>query len=244
MSRPPPSPRAYLAPPLARPARGTSHRIAPEAFGVDPRPSRGWNVQPAPATWYKPVCCGAVSSRREHSARAREEHMKKSLLTAGLLLSLLAPAVSRQTANSPQTQQGTPDEDEVVKISTNLVQIDAVVTGGDGRQVTGLDASDFEILEDGRPQQITNFSYVSLAGLAPTAPPAPSKRKERDYIPPPPAALRPEQVRRTIALVVDDLGLSFESTVHVRQALRKFIDEQLQPNDLAAVIMTSAGSGS
>ena len=171
--------------------------------------------------------------------------MKKSLLPAfGLMLSLLAPAVSQQPANSPQQQQDAPDEDEVVKISTNLVQIDAVVTGRDGRQVTDLDASDFEILEDGRPQRITNFSYVSLAGPAPAAPPPPSTRKERNYIPPPPAALRPEQIRRTIALVVDDLGLSFESTVYVRQALRKFIDEQLQPNDLAAVILTSAGSGS
>ncbi|HWW74902.1 MAG TPA: VWA domain-containing protein, partial [Pyrinomonadaceae bacterium] len=171
--------------------------------------------------------------------------MKRSLLPAfGLMLSLLAPAVSQQPADSPQQRQGAPDEDEVVKISTNLVQIDAVVTGGDGRQVTDLEASDFEILEDGRPQQITNFSYVSLAGPAPAAPPAPPTRKERNYIPPPPAALRPEQVRRTIALVVDDLGLSFESTVYVRQALRKFIDERLQPNDLAAVILTSAGSGS
>lgn len=170
--------------------------------------------------------------------------MKKSLLPAfGLMLSLLAPAMGRQTAHPPQTQQGAPDEDEVVKISTNLVQIDAVVTGSDGRHVTNLNASDFEILEDGRPQQITNFSYVSLAGPAPAAPPPSSTRKERDYFPPPPAALRPEQVRRTIALVVDDLGLSFESTVYVRQALRKFIDEQLQPNDLAAVILTSAGSG-
>lgn len=171
--------------------------------------------------------------------------MKKSLLPAfGLMLALLAPAVSRQTAAPPQTQQAAPDEDEVVKISTNLVQIDAVVTGGDGRQVTDLDASDFEILEDGRPQTITNFSYVSLAGPAPVVPAAPAARKGSKYVPPPPAALRPEQVRRTIALVVDDLGLSFESTVHVRRALRKFIDEQLQPNDLAAIILTSAGSGS
>ena len=169
--------------------------------------------------------------------------MKRSVLpTLGLMFSLLAPAAGRQTPVEPR-QQSAPDEDEVVRISTNLVQVDAVVTDGDGRQVTDLDARDFEILEDGEPQPITNFSYVSLGGTEPAAPAAPAGRKGKGFIPPPPARLRPEQVRRTLALVVDDLSLSFESTVFVRRALNKFIDEQMQPGDLAAVIMTSAGSG-
>jgi VWFA-related protein len=123
------------------------------------------------------------------------------------------------------------------------VQVDAVVTDGGGRQVTDLDARDFEILEDGKPQPITNFSYVSLGRPEAAATPAPAGRKDKEFTPPPPARLRPEQVRRTLAFVVDDLSLSFESTVFVRRALSKFIDEQMQPDDLAAVIMTSAGSG-
>jgi VWFA-related protein len=55
--------------------------------------------------------------------------------------------------------------------------------------------------------------------------------------------LRPDQVRRTIALVVDDLGLSFESTNYVRQALRKFLDQQMHPDDLVAIIRTGGGIG-
>ena len=43
--------------------------------------------------------------------------------------------------------------------------------------------------------------------------------------------------------MVDDLGLSFESVVYVRQALKKFVDQQMEPGDLAAIIRTSAGSG-
>src|SRR4051812_30160599 len=151
--------------------------------------------------------------------------MKRSFLPACcLVLALLAPALSQQPEDP--RRQGAPDEDEVVRISTNLVQVDAVVTGGDGRQVTDLSARDFEILEDGKPQQIANFSYVSLGGPSPDAPAAPAVRKGRGFIPPPPVRLRPEQVRRTIALVIDDLSLSFESMVSVRQALKKFIDEQ------------------
>jgi VWFA-related protein len=46
-----------------------------------------------------------------------------------------------------------------------------------------------------------------------------------------------------MALVVDDLGLSFASMDAVRSGLRKFVDEQMQPNDLVAIIRTSAGVG-
>ena len=46
-----------------------------------------------------------------------------------------------------------------------------------------------------------------------------------------------------MALVVDDLGLSFESTFFVRETLKKFIDQQMQPNDLVAIIRTSGGIG-
>jgi VWFA-related protein len=50
-------------------------------------------------------------------------------------------------------------------------------------------------------------------------------------------------VRRTIALVVDDLSLSFESTYFVRRALRKFVDEQMVDGDLVAIVRAGAGIG-
>ena len=43
--------------------------------------------------------------------------------------------------------------------------------------------------------------------------------------------------------MVHDLGLSFESAVHVRKSLKKFLDEQLQADDLVAVIRTSKEIG-
>lgn len=145
------------------------------------------------------------------------------------------------TAPQGETQD---DEDDVVRITTNLVQMDVVVVDKKGNQVTDLRAEDFEVFEDKRPQQITNFSYV-LSETAPgsSAPDAGAARTPVDKLapPPPPRRLRPEQVRRTMALVVDDLGLSFGSTGAVRDALKKFVDEQMQPNDLVAIIRTSAG---
>jgi VWFA-related protein len=140
------------------------------------------------------------------------------------------------------------DEDDVVRITTNLVQVDAVVTDRGGRQITDLRAEDFEILENARPQQITNFSYITAGGPATTtaAPAAPAKAtppRDRNAPVVPPARLRPGQVQRTLALVVDDLGMSADSINDARRALRKYVDEQVQPNDLVAIIRTSAGIG-
>jgi VWFA-related protein len=169
-----------------------------------------------------------------------------------LLAALLASAFAQQPQPTPatpqqpaQTQQEDFD-DEVVRITTNLVQVDAVVTDRDGRQVTNLAPEDFEILENGRPRQVTNFSYVRVAQPVTAPEPERTRKRERDGAatpPVPPARLRPEQVRRTFALVVDDLMMSAESINFARSALRKYVEEQVQPGDLVAVIRTSAGVG-
>src|SRR5947208_10277675 len=56
-------------------------------------------------------------------------------------------------------------------------------------------------------------------------------------------AIHPNDTRRTVAFVVDDLGMSNESVVQARRQLRKFVDEQLQPNDLVAIIRTGGDVG-
>ncbi|MGH9904620.1 MAG: VWA domain-containing protein [Pyrinomonadaceae bacterium] len=51
------------------------------------------------------------------------------------------------------------------------------------------------------------------------------------------------EARRTMALVVDDMGLDFESTVFVRDALKKFVDEEVKSDDLVAILRTGKDSG-
>ncbi len=182
--------------------------------------------------------------------------MKKRLsLALAILLAPLQQAnaqttAPRQPAQTPEPaprQQGkNPYEDEVVRITTNLVQFDAVVTDRKGRLVTDLRPEEFEVAVDGKRREVSNFSYVDLSGAdgaAERAAEAKGVSGRPSPAPVPPARLRPEQVRRTIALVVDDLGLSFESVSRVRSSLKKFVNEQLQPGDLVAVIRTSAGVG-
>jgi VWFA-related protein len=173
---------------------------------------------------------------------------KRTSLALVLIFSLFIPVASQtqqpapNPAQAPTQQQGQTDEDEVVRITTNLVQVDAVITDKKGHLVTDLRPEEMEIYEDGRPQKVTNFSFISTeSGTAqPVTPAAPVAKNAP---PVPPVRLRPEQVRRTIALVVDDLGLSFESTHYVRDALKKFVDEQVQPGDLVAIIRTAGGMG-
>ena len=142
-------------------------------------------------------------------------------------------------------QQGPPQE-TVIRISVDLVQVDAVVTNSKDEPVTDLKAEDFIILQDGKPQEITNFSFIRVAD---SPKPAVSRKmpaekgKEQPLPPPPPMRVKREKVGRTIALLADDLGLSWEYGVRVRQSIRNWIDEEMQPNDLVAVMRTGAGVG-
>ena len=154
------------------------------------------------------------------------------------------PAARQPSQQATPTPTPTPDagsEDDVVRITTNLVQFDAVVTDRQGRLVTDLSPEEFEVLVDGRPQQVTNLSFVSPEAGTVTQRAAPSRDKSAP--PTPPVPLRAGQVRRTIALIVDDLGTSFESLVTVRRALKRFVDEQMRPGDLVAVMQTGKGLG-
>src|ERR1019366_4466462 len=56
-----------------------------------------------------------------------------------------------------------------------------------------------------------------------------------------PAPVTAGQVRRTVALVVDDLALRFEDLVSVREALRQYVERQMQPGDLVGLKRTGGG---
>jgi VWFA-related protein len=185
--------------------------------------------------------------------------MRETFLAAALIVCLITSVLCQQPQATPApSQQPTPPPatvpevddtpDDVVRITTKLVQVDAVVTDKNGKHVTDLKAEDFELTENGKLRTITNFSYVQQAAVPPALAEneqkAPLTAKERAATPPAPMKqLRPDQVQRAIALVVDDLRMSAESTAMTRQALRKYVDQQMQPGDLIAIIRTSAGLG-
>lgn len=158
--------------------------------------------------------------------------MKKLLLTLPLIIIFLSNVFSQQPTPTVET------DDDVVKISSNLIQIDVTVTGKDGKVITDLKPEEIEIFENGQRQEISNFTFVSS-----TVESASGKNDQNSAGIVLPSKIRPEQVRRTMALVVDDLTLSWESTHFVKRALKKFVEQQMQDGDLVAIIRTGAGIG-
>ncbi|MGZ8847467.1 MAG: VWA domain-containing protein [Pyrinomonadaceae bacterium] len=112
---------------------------------------------------------------------------RKVILTFTLLTLASLAALSQAQQPQPKTESkpppqpvATPPEkpdDDVIKTNINLIQLDAVVTDKQGRQVSDLTAADFEIVEGGRVITPEYLSYVSLgpvtsekpAGLQPSA---------------------------------------------------------------------------
>ena len=163
--------------------------------------------------------------------------MKKSLLVFILLTQFAIIVVAQQTSPTPPKS-----DDTVVKISTNLIQIDVTVTDKNGKVVSGLRAEDFEVFENGERQNISNFSFRgrSVGGVSIVGEALPN---ETSTVPTGIGPLNPASIRRSVAIVVDDLNLSFASIYYTRKALKKFVDQQMLPDDLVAIIRTGGGVG-
>lgn len=160
------------------------------------------------------------------------------LFNSLFIFSTLAIAQVPQPRATPPVEEA----EDVVKISTALIQIDVVITDKDGNQIKDLKPEDFEIYENGKKQNITNFSYIASKPLVKSS--ANSANAEKNLtVPTPTKKLNPDQVRRTYALVIDDLGLSFGSVFIVKKSLEKFINEQMRDGDLVAIVRTGGGIG-
>ena len=79
------------------------------------------------------------------------------LLSCIFLFSLTFNFRFRSTTPTPTPPE---DKDDSIKISTTLIQIDVTVTDKDGNIVTDLKPEDFEVFENGKKQDITNFSFI------------------------------------------------------------------------------------
>ncbi len=159
-----------------------------------------------------------------------------SILLFSILLLLSSPIFAQQTS---------PEDDGVVKITTNLVQLDAIITDKNGNQVTNLKADEFEIFQDGKPQKITNFSYIKLPTQTTTSEPKPiAENKDKNAPLPPPVNINPASAGRILTFIIDDgnCTVSQVGMTASRQSLEKFVKEQMQPNDLIAIYRTRSGS--
>jgi VWFA-related protein len=149
-----------------------------------------------------------------------------SRLAGALAAPLLAGAVAASLPQGP-----------VPGVGTEIVRLDVLVTDASGNPVPNLTRGDFEVLEDGKPQHITNFLLVVRRQ-------ATSSEASAEE---PPLLEAPSEAAagpiRHIVIVVDDLHMTRASVEQAKAALRRFVGEQVAPDDKVALVATSSPAG-
>jgi VWFA-related protein len=136
---------------------------------------------------------------------------------------------------SGQSQSQAPQQPPVTfRAEVNYVEVDARVLDREGKFISGLQESDFQILEDGKPQKVTAFSMVNIPVERVERPLFASKPVERDVRTNMEAA-----DGRIYVIVLDDLHTNVMRSPRIKAAARQFIERYVGANDLAAVVHTS-----
>ncbi|HXX27809.1 MAG TPA: VWA domain-containing protein [Terriglobales bacterium] len=138
--------------------------------------------------------------------------MKRSRrILCPVLLCLAAWWLAWRVSSAPAVQAQQP-EAAALKAEARLVLVDTVVTDKHGNYVRDLTQNDFKVWEDNKEQTIKSFSYEAGAG--------PSANAERHYL----------------VLFFDDSSMEFGDQAKAREAAAKFIDNNVGPNRVMAVI--------
>jgi VWFA-related protein len=150
----------------------------------------------------------------------RTRRIGAAYLSTALALLMSSGATKAQTPTFPS--------------QVEVVTLDVVVIGKDGRPVSDLTRDELVVEEDGQPQEIVSFERIGIeedgrrsAVVAATPPLIASNAT------PPPRALA------TFALIVDDQGLGLRETADTRAALSQFVQGSLRDGDLVTLATTS-----
>jgi VWFA-related protein len=144
----------------------------------------------------------------------------------------------RAGAQAGASAQPANQEPFVDVVNVSVVNVDVYVTDKQGRSVTGLTRDDFQLLENGRPVEITNF-YAVKEGTAvslpepETAAPAPAAPGAAPGRPPqePERARTPEDQRLRLIIYIDNFNLRPFNRNRVMRELRAFIGQKLGKDD-------------
>lgn len=145
-------------------------------------------------------------------------------------------------------------QEPVFQSNSNLVIIDANVRDKSGKVIPDLKASDFTLLEDGKPQTISVFEFQKLEGddvlpavpaakSVTAAPAAPAPRKTARNAPTPtvPAPVIRYQNRRLVAILFDYSTMGIPEQSRAQEAALKFVREQMKPADIVAILYAGTG---
>jgi VWFA-related protein len=144
---------------------------------------------------------------------------------AGTIVSILLGVAAAQQPPPPTAAQQRP----VFRGGTHFVRVDAYPTQ-DGKIVEGLQAEDFEILEDGKPQKIESFDFLKFDTFTPDAVRR-DPRSQRDGF-----DLAADPRYRVFVIAVDMAFAGATDIVYMQQPLVQFLQRMLGPMDLFGFI--------
>jgi VWFA-related protein len=135
----------------------------------------------------------------------------------------------------PQDKQQTKGDEDVVKVTSNLVSVDVTVKDKKGRAITDLKPEDFTVSENGVPQKIEFFdSTLTSSGQADQASTGTDSTQVRSRAP-------TGFPRNIIALVLDGQSTELSNLTHVREGTVKYIRERISDTDSVALFSISGG---
>ena len=148
---------------------------------------------------------------------------------AFIAVAAAAAAASTQEPSAPQAQ--------TFRTGTTLVEVDAIVRDRDGRFVEGLAVSDFEVLEEGRPQRVDLFLVVGGPGTAAPTVGAPPAEPSREV---PRSAANPQRV---FVLVFDQEHIEPGAFKRLQAGAERFLTEQFREGDVGGVVVDGRMAG-
>src|SRR5882724_2477519 len=123
------------------------------------------------------------------------------------------------------------EQDDVIRVNTELVQTDVMVFDKQGRFVDGLKTEQFELKIDKKPQTISFFERVTSA--------RDNTRSAGNQATPTESSSAGSTIRtvagRVVIFFIDDLHLSAESIARTRKSLLEFINLGIARNDIVAI---------
>jgi len=144
---------------------------------------------------------------------------------------VLISAVLAQTPDVPEVRAHQTESSFRIRADSNLVTVRVVIRDTHGRTVGNLKREDFNILDSGKPQELTGFAVESTT--------ADKDSKTATSVAPdtvPPSAPVPQ---RFVALFFDDLHMATENVMRIRTAGVNYLSSAIGPQDRVAILTSS-----
>jgi VWFA-related protein len=159
-------------------------------------------------------------------------------LARGIASLIFVPLLRAQTPVQEvviRTHAYTPPS-TILRAESDLVESGLTVRDSRGRTVAGLHASDFEVFDNGVPQQITAFSELRPNGQPGAAAILPATGKPSETVP---AANVPPAGPKFVTFFFDDFHMGSGEMLFVKRAAQAFIGKGLIPTDKMSIVTTS-----